>query len=142
MLFGAVIASYIKDPILAVILAFLSHYLLDFIPHIEYSIKNITEKNWRNSLPDFLRVFLDFSFGILLILFFSTKTPIIFIAVFFAMLPDGISLLSLATKNKILENYNYLHQKRIHFFKYKKVSNFWRIINQVAVIVVFVLLLV
>lgn len=142
MLFGAVIASYIKNPILAVALAFLSHYLLDILPHIEYSIKNITQKKWEESLPDFLRVFSDFIFGIIIILFFSAKTPIIFIAAFFAILPDGISFLSSFVKSKILEGYNEFHQEKIHFLKHKKISNFWRILTQTLIIAASILLLI
>lgn len=142
MLFGAVIASYIKNPILAVFLAFLSHYILDLLPHVEYSIKNINEKNWKKSLPDFLRVFLDFSLGIILILFFSAKTPIIFIAVFFTILPDGISFLSSFIKNKTLKNYSELHREKIHFLKNKKISMIWRIFTQGVIVTVSILLLI
>jgi len=71
LLFGALIGQKILNPVLAIVLAFLSHYFLDFFPHIEYSIKNISEKRWKKSLPDFLKIFLDLAAGIILIFIFS-----------------------------------------------------------------------
>ena len=68
ILFGAVIGSAIKNIPLAIVLAFLSHHFLDLLPHIEYPIKNIEKKQWRKAMPDILKVILDFSLGILLIL--------------------------------------------------------------------------
>ena len=124
LLLGAAIASKIEYAPLAIILAFLSHYLLDLIPHIEYSIDNIEKRHWQKSSPDILRVFLDFSFGILLILIFSNPPaggqPIIFICAFFAILPDGLDLLNYSFPNKILKTHSNIHQKKIHFLKHKK----------------------
>lgn len=141
LLLGAAIASKIEYAPLAIILAFLSHYLLDLIPHIEYSIDNIEKKQWQKSLPDILRVFLDFSFGILLILIFSNNQPIIFVCAFFAILPDGLSLLNSSFPNKILKTYSNIHQGKIHFLKHKKISIFWRISSQLLVILISIFLL-
>jgi hypothetical protein len=141
LLLGAVIAVKIQNPFLAILLAFFSHYFLDFIPHIEYSIKNIIEKNWKKSLPDFLKLFLDFFFGIALILFFTNKAPIIFICSFFAILPDGMSFLNIIVKNKILKNHSELHQKKLHFLKHKKIPIFWRFLSQIMVIILSIFLL-
>jgi len=140
LLFGAVIASYIKNPILAIILTFLSHYLLDFIPHAEYPIKNISEKDWKKSLPDFLKILVDFTTGAVLIFIFSAKTPIIFICAFFAILPDGLTVLSAIFPNRFLAMHNFVHSKKIHVLKTKKISNFWRILSQ-AIIVMFSIIL-
>lgn len=141
LLLGAVIGSKIEYAGLAIALAFLSHYLLDSIPHIEYSIYNIEKKQWEKSLLEFLKVFLDFSFGILLILIFSNNQPIIFICAFSAILADGLSLLNSIFSNKILKIHRNIHQKKIHFLKHKKISIFWRILSQTLVVVICVLLL-
>lgn len=141
LLLGAAIASKIEYAPLAILLAFLSHYFLDLIPHIEYPIDNIEKKQWRKSLPDILRVFWDFSFGILLILIFSNNQPIIFICAFFAVLPDGFSFLNYFLSNKILNIYNNVHHKKIHFLKNKKISVFWRISSQLLVIFISIFLL-
>jgi hypothetical protein len=135
LLLGSLIGEKINNPILAIVLAFLGHYLLDLFPHVEYDIENIKNKNWKKSLPDILRVILDFSCGILLIFLFSNNHPIVYVCAFFAILPDGLSLLGSVTKDKILENHSYIHQKKIHFLHNKKISKFWRISSQVIVAV-------
>lgn len=141
LLLGALIGEKINNPVLAAILAFLSHYFLDIFPHVEYSITNMTSKDWKKFLPVFLKIFLDFSAGIILIFTFSTNREIIYISAFFAILPDGFSILNLIFKNKILAKHSRLHQEKLHYFKYKKISNFWRIFNQVAIVVICILLL-
>ncbi len=146
LLFGALIGQKIANPILAIALAFLSHYFLDFFPHIEYNIENITEKRWKNSGRAFLKVFLDFLTGIFLILLFSSNQPIIYICALFAILPDGLSLLNSNLKNiamlksKFLEKHSDFHHEKIHFLKNKKISNFWRIASQVAAIIISIIL--
>lgn len=141
LLLGAVIGSKIEYFPLAIILAFLSHYLLDLIPHTEYSINNISEKRWQKSLPDFLRVFLDFSLGLLLILVFSNNQPIIYISALVALIPDGLTIISSILPNKILSKHDQFHTKKIHFLKYKKISTSWRILSQILVIFISIILL-
>lgn len=140
LLFGAAISSTVKNIPLAIILAFLSHYLLDLIPHIEYPKENIDKKQWTKALPDIFRVFVDFCLGILLIWMFSKNQPIIYICAFFAILPDGFTVLNYFTPNKILETHNKFHQK-IHFLKHKKISNFWRFIFQLLIVAISIFLL-
>jgi hypothetical protein len=160
LLLGALIGQKISNPILAIVLAFLSHYFLDFIPHIEYPLKEDT-KNWNDFLSNALKIFLDFCLGILLILIFSKNQLIIYICAFLAILPDGFTVLSHFIPNKILEIHSNFHTKKIHFLKYnpveyceaaispsaklfnrlKKISNFWRIISQIMILIISVILL-
>jgi len=133
LLVGAAIANKIKFLPLAFFLAFLSHYFLDFIPHIDYSIKSIKGKKWEKSFPAFLKVILDISLGVLLISIFSKNQPVIFVGAFFAILSDGLNFLNLFFSNRILEIHYALHQK-IHFFKNKKISFFWRIFSQILIV--------
>ena len=162
LLLAAAIASKIKYPPLAIVLAFLSHYLLDLIPHVEYSIDNISEKRWQKSLPDILRVFLDFSLGMLLILIFSNNRPIVYTCALIALIPDSLTIINSIFPNKILKIHNNIHQRKIHFLKYKKtralnelsarpstkniifsalVSIPFRILSQVATVFISILLL-
>jgi len=146
LLLGALIGQKISDPVLAIVLAFLSHYFLDLFPHIEYPIENITKKQWHRALPDILRVILDFSVGILLIFLFAnplanSKNIIIFACALFAILPDGFSLLDSVAKNKILQKHSKFHQKRIHFLRDKKISIFWRVSSQIIAVITFIILL-
>ncbi|XOB41455.1 MAG: hypothetical protein ACKKMS_01895 [Candidatus Nealsonbacteria bacterium] len=144
LLIGAVIVSKIKFLPLAFLLAFLSHYFLDFIPHIDYTSKdiyeNIYEKKWKKFFPDFLKVILDISLALFLILIFSKNQPIIFIGAFLAILTDGLNFLNFVFPNKILKMHYKLHQK-IHFFENKKISIFWRIFSQILIVLIAIFLL-
>ena len=135
ILTGVAIITKVQNPILGLLLVFLSHYFLDCFPQQEYSIKNIKEKRWNKSFLDFLKVFFDISFGVLLILFLSKNNSLVFAAAFLAILPDGFTLLNLIIpKNKLLEIHDTFHQKINYFFENKKIPAFWGIVSQIAVI--------
>jgi hypothetical protein len=140
MLLGAAIGSRVGNLPLAIVLSLAGHYALDFVPHIEYSIKNLEEKNWRRALPDFFKVFLDFLAGLSLIYFFSANRPIIYLCAIVAILPDFVTLLGWILPEKILGWHYDLHEK-IHWLKYKKIPRFWRIASQVTVVVICLALL-
>ena len=142
LLFGAAIGNLVQNPILAIILAFLGHYLLDLIPHVEYSIDNIENKNWKKALPDFVKVFLDIVLGLLAIFLLSKNHPLIYVCAFFGILPDGLSMVNKLYEINILKIHNDFHgEKNIHFLKNKKISKFWRILSQVLVVLISVILL-
>lgn len=142
LLTGAALATKIKIVPLAFILAFLSHYFLDFLPHKEYSIKNIFERRWRKSFFDFLKVTLDISFGILLVFILAKNLSLALAGGFLAILVDGFTLLFLIfPKSKILEKHYSFHIEKIHFFKKKKISLFWEIFSQVIIIFIAIFLL-
>lgn len=134
LLIGAAIASRINLP-LGLVLAFLSHYLLDFLPHWEYSIKNIQQKLWKKSLPEFLKIFLDISIGAFLIFIISKNLVLAGTGGFLAILPDGLILLILIFPNKLFTLHN-TFMRKIHFLKDKKISPFWGIFSQSLVIAV------
>ncbi|MEK7061636.1 MAG: hypothetical protein AAB957_00025 [Patescibacteria group bacterium] len=146
LLLGAAVASKIEYLPAALLMAFLSHYFLDLIPHIEYSIDNITKKQWQKSMPDILRVLLDFSFGMLLILIFSHPSTngqiVIYIGAFIALIPDSLTIISSIYPNKILLKHDQFHREKIHFLKHKKISTFWRILSQLLVIIISIILLI
>ncbi len=131
----------IKNIPVAIIAAFLSHYFLDLFPHVEYNIENIQKKQWKRALPQVLAVLLDFLTGILIISLLSGGQAIIYICAFFAILPDGLTLLKSAIKISILKKHNKFHQEKVHFLKHKKISNFWRISSQVLAVIISVVVL-
>ncbi len=142
MLFGAAIGASINNISLAIMLAFLGHYFLDFFPHIEYSINNIRDNNWKKSLSDFLKVFLDFSLGILTIFIFSNNQPLIYLGAFIALIPDGLTIISKLFPNKILALHDKIHGGKIHYLtKQKKFPIFWRIYTQVLTLIISIILL-
>ncbi|MSU54500.1 MAG: hypothetical protein EXS48_01500 [Candidatus Staskawiczbacteria bacterium] len=137
MLLGAVFGYHIQNIFLAIILAILCHYFLDLFPHVEYNIDNITSGNWKKSLPDFLKVFLDFGIGILFIFLFSKNQPMIYICSLIAIVPDGFTLISYASKNKWLAKHDHIHGGIIHYLtKQKKFPLFWRIFTQVSSVII------
>lgn len=138
ILAGAAIAAKIQIIPLALLLAFLSHYVLDFIPHWEYSIDNIFEKRWKAAKFDFLKILMDFGFGILLIFIFSKNQPIILAGAFFAILPDGLTLIGLLLPNNLLKIHDKFHRELVHcskkiFFKENKILFFAGIFSQILV---------
>lgn len=141
MLLGAAIGQKIANPFLAIILAIFSHYFLDLFPHIEYSIKNIKEKNWHKARYEILYIFLDFFSGILTIFLFSKNYLIIYICALFSILPDALSLVNLLAVNVFLKKHSIFHQQKIHFLKYKKISIFWRIFFQLAAVIASIILI-
>ena len=112
--------------------AFLSHILLDRIPHWEYSIeplKQIKTKGIKYCLPIIRRVALDAGLGLIVLIFAISLSrdnhplDIYIIGGFFGALPDGLSfLMFLAKKNsfasKILNLFSVVHQS-VHFSKEK-----------------------
>jgi len=142
LLFGALIGQQIHIFWIAIILSFFGHYFLDFFPHIEYPIENITKNQWQKSFPDFLKVAIDFLLGIFVIFSLSNNSFIVYACSFFAILPDGLSLLSrFCPNNKLLKNHDYFHHKKIHILKDKKISVFWRFLTQIIVVIIAIFLL-
>jgi hypothetical protein len=141
MLFGAAVGSITKNTILAIILAFLSHYFLDVFPHIEYSIKGAGEKLWRKKLPAIIRILIDLSLGFLLVWIFSKDQPANYIYAFVAIIPDGLTVLGKLIPNKILTAHSYIHTEKVHFLKNKKISKFWRIFSQIVALTISIILL-
>ena len=142
ILTGVAIMAKVQNPILGLLLVFLSHYFLDCFPQEEYEIENIKKGCWHKSFWEFFKVFLDIAFGFLVILLLTEVNILIFIAAFLAILPDGFTLLFVIfSNNKLLKIHNAFHQKINYFFKDKKISPFWGILSQVAVIAVAIFLL-
>lgn len=142
LLTGAALVSKIQSIPLALFLAFLSHYFLDFLPHPdEYSIRNIKEKRWRKSFFDFLKIGIDIFIGLLIIFILAGKQPIIYAGAFLAILPDFFTFLGIIFSNKLWWHNDEFHEK-IHFTKYQKISFFWRFFIQLIVSIIALLSLV
>lgn len=141
LLFGAAVGTIIKNIPLAIILAFISHYLLDLLPHNEYPIEKDWEKHWYLTSKNFSKVAIDFLIGLGLIFMFSKNQPIMYVCAFIATIPDGLTILADFLPNKILEAHRYFHEKKVHFLKYKKIHAFWRILSQILTVIISILLL-
>ncbi|MBU4204673.1 hypothetical protein KKE19_01885 [Patescibacteria group bacterium] len=147
LIIGAAIASKIKFLPLVILLALLSHYFLDSLPHAEYSIKNIKEKKWNKSKLDFLKLTLDLTAGliIILIVYFTVKInhTILFAACFFAVLPDILVVFNWMFPNNDLLKKHFNFHHRIHFPEDKKIPAREKLIIELLVVLLgFLLLLV
>ncbi|MDO8639596.1 MAG: hypothetical protein Q7R53_01600 [bacterium] len=135
MLAGAAVASNISSTPMAITLALFSHYLVDSIPHSEYSIKNIQEGKWKKSYFDFLKIFLDFSVGIILILILSKNPFIAILGGITAILPDGLTFLGfIFPNNKILSLHQKIHYQGAHYWRNIKISSLGKFLAQVLII--------
>ena len=164
LLSGAAIVAKTQNPFLGFLFAFLSHYFLDLLPHQEYSIENIrklqghplksqktfpffflskdTIKLWKESFFDFLKVALDFSLGVLIIFILSENLLLSLSGGFFAVLPDGLTFLSIILpKNKLLKKHYFFHREKVHYLGNKKIPSLWKILTQVFVIFTAIFLL-
>jgi len=133
ILVGAAVATSFVNPISGVFFAFLSHFVLDRIPHWEYSVdplKQIKTRGVRYCLPILRRVFLDFALGYaLLTLAIALATQRIawdtaLFGGFSGILPDGMTFLLFLWRGKkgvistVLKLHYILHVN-MHFSKEK-----------------------
>jgi len=128
--FVILIAISTPNPLLGLVFAFLSHFLLDRIPHWEYSVeplRNISTKGLLYVAPILRRVALDLTAGFVVLMIAVAMSPndipltAWVLGGFFGILPDGLSFLLFTRKKNgywsvILKMFYILHQK-IHFDK-------------------------
>jgi hypothetical protein len=135
LVLGGAIALAVKPVSLGLVLAFLSHFILDALPHWQYSVKNIKSKNWKNSFPDFVKVFLDAGFGVAVLCLFSKEIKLALSGAFLGILPDGFTFLSLVLPNNpLLSAFRKFHEK-INSFQERKSSSWIKIISELLVFV-------
>jgi len=105
----------VSNPLLALIVGIISHYLLDSIPHGEYHMSlfaggKVTAKDLTQ---DALKVVIDLTLAcLLLILIWSTgyfSLLVILAGAFGGLLPDGIQILGKILPNPILTKLNAMH---------------------------------
>ena len=152
MIFGAAVGygthSLTGGIWISFIVALMSHYFLDFFPHVEYIAsadslgKRIKTDSFKSYFFDVVKVFLDFLFGLALILIFSNNQVIIYVFAFLAIIPDGITIINSLVESNILKKHQKLHGDIIQYLtKSKKFPMFWRIFTQVAALLVSIILL-
>ena len=130
ILAGAAIAAQFSNPFVGMLFAFLSHFVLDSIPHWEYSIeplKNIKIKGIRYVMPILYRIVIDIFIGfsvVVVAMSLSDKNvslDIFLFGGFFGILPDGLSfLLFLGRGNKFTRTFLlafYAVHRKIHYDK-------------------------
>jgi len=124
---GATIGSKLHSIWLIAILSLLSHYILDKIPHWDYTsggVKNFLATNQFKYLAVFiLKVFIDFFIGFIIIIIMilnrtlpSDSLKYIFVGFLFAIMPDITLGASFLFKNSTFsQKYFAFHKKYLHF---------------------------
>lgn len=140
ILAGAATASVTGNYWLAGLFGFLSHFVLDFLPHKEYDIENLKQgkfsrRFWIDGAKVLLDILIGFSLVFYFILFYQKKM-IILIGAALGILPDFFSFLSyfFPVQNH-LALIGFLH-KKVHFLENKKINFLTKVFTQTAVIAV------
>ena len=94
---GAAIANQISNPWIAWLSAFISHFVLDSIPHREYSLEN-AKYGWKSKKFWILavKILIDLLAGFAFIIIFTqdrSNLPKNIIAGFAGLIPDGLTVL-------------------------------------------------
>ena len=139
---GAVLASNCGNIWQVILLGIVSHYFLDSLPHVEYKIKNIQTGNLKKAAKEFVKIFIDLSIGLIIILYLIKnksfdRSVLILIGSFFALIPDGLLFLDCCVKNKdknIITKFLKIHSN-FHEKTHSKNTSFKaQMISQTAVI--------
>lgn len=143
---GLVIALKIKSLFLACALALISHYVLDSLPHNDYSVENVKERKWKKSGREIAKIATDLIIAISLFMgaCYAANVSLIhlILPVFFAILPDVLVYLDwLVPKNKLLVRHIKFHDS-FHFPEKTKTSLLKKIFIQYLVILLGIGLLV
>ena len=157
LIIGAIIAIKFNSLPLIIFLALLSHYLLDAIPHIDYSIEGIRKNIRKNFFKDISKIILDVTVGLIFIILIQHITRVspikLATGAFLGTFPDLLTLLFFKfPKSKILKAHSFFH-KKIHFLKEnptpeqiqyraKKYHHSLRISTQIFVVLLGFLLLI
>jgi len=142
ILTGVAIITLVQNPILGLIFVLLSHYFLDLFPQREYTIKTIQNGQWSKSLPDFSKVFIDIALGLSVVVLIVGYSPLILLAILFAILPDGLTLLyCIFPTNQPLKKHIKIHAAINAVCENKKIPAFWGIVSQVVVAAIAIYLL-
>ena len=122
---GAISAAFRLNPAASLLAGFMSHFLLDHIPHWDYiSDKYLDETNPlnddipinRESVGEWVKIIFDIFLGPSLVLFFFTLNgqgsglASLLAGAFGGMLPDGLQFLAMKFKKiKLLVSFRQLH---------------------------------
>ena len=138
-----------SNPIVAFIAAFLGHFVLDAIPHWNYTIKSHEEnpddplngkvRFGKDLIVDLFKIFIDLSSGIALaFLFFSKGTyqneTIVLLGAFGGMLPDALQFAYWIFKIEPLKSLQKFHVW-VHHKTERRLSAIWGIPFQIVIVV-------
>jgi hypothetical protein len=141
---GAALAQHTDSATLAFAIGFVSHHILDLIPHWQYSVPQLDSgkrlKINKALLSDLLRVTVDLAIGLVIVLaFFRENLYISFFALAGAILPDilwGISRIWPLKPLVLYDKFNHFLQSRANL---NQISPIIGIGSQLAIILLAIL---
>ncbi len=114
---------FLEHPVLAFVAGFLSHFVMDMIPHWDYhisaetkpgSLENNFSISWKH-IVSILKIILDFASGIILpVLLFPPFSLAILLGAFGGVLPDILQFVYWKTKRPLFlqKFHHWIHAKR------------------------------
>ena len=113
-LIGALIGMSLDNFLFIAVLAFISHFILDAIPHLDQGSFKKKKEDWTSR--DWFLVFVDVVIGASLALYFAIRFEFwpIAVGVAFAILPDVIDTLSWmfnARRKPFFKQFHEIHDK-------------------------------
>ena len=123
---GAAIGARTQDLGLIVIFAFLTHFIMDKLPHWDYAVRKGFEKFRKTKKIKYffwllVKISIDTIIGLLIVLIVVWKNnlfdlwPFIVLGIFFSLLPDFVvTLIYVFAKKKFTEKVLAFHFKYLH----------------------------
>jgi len=153
ILVGATIGIKTKKSLLIIILGLLSHFILDIIPHWDYSLSNIrhfsTTKDYNLLFIDISKILIDVIIGLLIVIFILRKKimlnknyiPYVVLGIFVSVLPDILWVLAGFVENELLDKFVTFHH-HLHYKPQKEgMVTFLGLITQIVTILIAILFL-
>ena len=140
LLTGAAMAARTQNHLLGLFFTFLSHYVLDMLPHKEYisfPVNPLKEK-LKFSFTKIILITVDITAGVALLYFLSENKLLALTGGLLAALPDADNITGIFPKLlriKLIKMHFQLHD-RLHFLSVKKNPFFWKIFSQIMVIII------
>lgn len=149
-LIAGAIASHTKDPLTAIPLSFISHYILDAVPHWDFGTNWRERRKLYTGLGAIADTLIGFGLGYL-VFGQSVPLPLLFAAISASMIPDWIEApwyIFFARHNKKRPAPNAGFFEKLTFRIYRIESSFhnktglpWGIVTQIVTVAFFFILL-
>lgn len=137
-LVGAAIGASTNNLVSVIILAFLSHFILDALPHTDWALWH-NHGDFEPELKDYILVGCDFllSAGLITYLWYNSgRDNLILVGAIFAAIPDFIDVVpfwnKFLRKLPVFSQLHWLHEK-IHF-RLKPKYWYWGVVTQLIII--------
>ena len=128
---GVAIAVAIPNPLISIPLAFVSHFMLDMVPHWNPHINTEMKKYGKLTNPTFFIIGVDLTLALILTIVVAKSNPYIYLASFMSILPD------IAEGPYFLFGWRNKYLDKILKFQVSiqaKANMFWGLLTQILII--------